>query len=222
MRILLVENDKDLLRDIRPFMEWNFDVDTVFTGNEGIHLSLVNEYDTIVIGSCLPDIDEERFCMEIRAAEINSPLIVLSDEESSKKRVKLLEQGVDLVLTKPINVKELIAYIRSVVRRSLHALNFSVISVGDLRINTTTHEVERDIFPMNLRKKEYAILEYLALRSPKAVSSEKIIENVWDGAYFLPSNTLCVHMKGLRDKIDRPFEKPLLKTVYGFGYKLEG
>jgi len=218
MRILFVEDGLELIDEVRPFMESRYTTDFVPTSKEGIHMSLTTEYDAIVIDS---NLGGKEFCLKVRAAEVEAPILLLSKKDDIEKKIRFLEQGADLFLDKPIRVRELAACINALVRRAEKMVGCGVITLGDLVVNTTTKEVWRNKCPLNLRKKEYSILELLAIRSPRTVSYGKIIENVWNDAYTLISNTLAVNIKNLRDKVDKPFNQKLIKTVRGFGYKLE-
>ncbi len=218
MRILLVDSDLDVFEKLKT----DYIVDVACDSEEGIYLSQVNDYAAIIVESSLPDFSKLDFCKQARSFDNNIPILVLMGNSDIDKRIDTLKCGADAVLSKPVSIEELQEYLRILIARANNIGNTSTISVDDLSLDLAYVHVARNGMPISLRRKEYEILKYLMINSGKIISKEKILENVWDMGYEVQSNTLEVHMKSLRDKIDRDYDKKLIKTVYGFGYKICG
>lgn len=222
MRILLIEEDRDSAESIRDEFEKHYIVDVAYTGVDGTYLSQTNEYDAIVVDVALSDINGIEVCKRTRAASVYTPILVLSDDNSVDYKILSLDSGADDYLTKPLCHPELLAKVRALIRRGTKYVITNQFCVGDLTLDVTDKAVKRSGFEIELRRKEFDLLEYLIQNKGRILSKEKILEHVWEKGMEMASNTLEVHIKFLRDKIDKPFSKKLIKTVHNFGYKIEG
>lgn len=175
----------------------------------------------IILDLSLPDKNGYDVCKALRAAHINTPVLILTGATDLATRVTLLNAGADDFVTKPFSVAELKARLGALLRRPPSIFNSDVISVQDLTIDSSRRRVERAGTPIPLRRKEFDILEYLVRNRGRPVTRAMILDHAWDGSKDTWNNTVDVHIKHLRDKIDRPFKSPLIKTAYGIGYLIE-
>ncbi|MFC1755765.1 response regulator transcription factor [Patescibacteria group bacterium] len=220
MRLLFVNNDAESAVDMCSELTKHYMLDVAHNGEEGTYLSQVNDYAAIVVESDLPDMENTELCKITREEDEDIPIVVLLDEDSLEEKLDSLNCGADAVLTKPINTKELTAYLRNLIKRANGTNGSSVIEVGDLKMDLIKKDVRRGEKEIELTRKEYEVLECLMLSKGRVVSKERLLEQVWEYGFETYSNKLEVHIKSLRDKVDRNYEKKLIKTVYGFGYKL--
>lgn len=224
MKLLIVDDNVALTWRLQNNLKKHFDVDVANTGNEGKHLAETGRYDAMILDLGLPDIKGEDVCAALRKSNVSTPILVLSAEGALNSKVKLLDGGADDYLTKPFESSELIARVKALVRRNrAKAMAPSAkMTIGDLTIDSERREVFRAGTPIDLRRKEFDILEYLARNQGTVVTLTMILEQLWDSSdKDTWSNTVRVHMKHLRDKIDRPFALQLIKTVRGVGYIME-
>jgi len=223
MRVLFVNNDAESAVDMCSELNKHYLLDVAHNGEEGTYLSQVNDYAAIVVESDLPDMENTELCRITREEDGEIPIVVLLDEDNLGTKLDSLNCGADAVLTKPVSSEELTAYLRNLIKRasgSNGGSGGSILEVGDLRLDQVSKVVSRGGKDIVLTRKEYEILECLMLSKGRVVSKERLLEQVWEYGFETNSNTLEVHIKSLRDKVDRPFEAPLIKTVYGFGYKI--
>jgi two-component system response regulator ArlR len=220
MKVLFIDTDSSI-DEILEDVSQDYIVDRAATGNQGLLLFEVNDYDALVIDSTLPDISGVEVCRLARQVDSDISLLVLTEKNDVECKVSSLDAGADAYITKPVNPKELHANIRSYVRRSYLGRLPSKLSAGVLSLDMCQKRVWFKEEEIILRRKEYELLEFLFLNKGKAVSKEKILEHVWDGGIFVFSNTVEVHIRRLRDKIERPNNVKLIKTLRGFGYKME-
>lgn len=223
MRILVIEDEHKIARAIKKGLEQeSYAVDLAFDGEYGYDLAATEDYDVIVLDLMLPKKDGLSICRELRAAGIHTPIIMLTARGQLHERVESLDSGADDYLVKPYSFAELLARIRALTRRPRNALD-TVLSAGDLTLNTVTYEVKRGGIPIALSRKEFALLEYLLRNKGRILSKDQIINHVWDFDADVLPNTVEVYIGYLRNKIDRPFRNSpaLIKTVRGFGYKIE-
>ena len=221
MKVLIIEDDKQTAQMIKNEMKGNYAVDLAYTGESGGYLSETNDYDTIVIDLRLPDIDGITVCKRIREAGIKTPILILTGSIEVKNKIAALDSGADDYLTKPFSFAELMARIRALMRRSPQTLNSNVLSLDGLTLDVSKNRVERNGKEVYLRRKEFSLLEYLMRNPGLVLTRNMILGHVWEEGIDQLTNTIDVHIKFLRDKIDIPFGTSLIKTVYGLGYKLE-
>lgn len=221
MKILLVEDDKDLALTVQYELQKHFVVDIAYTGEDGEYQAHINEYDLILLDLILPDINGMEVCQKLRENGIKTPIIMLTGQYDVDKKIESLNCGADDYIVKPFNFDELLARIRAILRRSLNLMPSNILKAHDLYLDVVKKKVFRKGKEIMLRRKEFDLLEYLMRNAGKVLTRNMILEHVWDTAYDLANNTVDVHIKYLRDKVDKGSSKKLLKTVHGFGYKLE-
>lgn len=222
MRILVVEDEHRIANTIKKGLEQErYAVDVSYTGNSGFDLASTEEYDLIILDLMLPEMDGLMICRELRKNKIQTPILMLTARGQIQDKVTGLDCGADDYLTKPFSFEELLARIRALIRRPQTVFK-SILSVGDLALDTATFQVKRQEKSIQLSKKEFSLLEYLMRNPDKIVSKEQIISHVWDYDADILPNTVEVYIKSLRNKINKPFPKQesLIKTVRGFGYQL--
>lgn len=220
MKILVVDDDQQILDTLKDQLSTYFMIETATKGEEGEFLAQVNDYDLIILDYMLPDISGLEICQKLRDNNIKTPILMLTGKGEVEEKVQALNLGIDDYLTKPFNIDELLARVRALLRRP-QIIQSNVIKVGDLVIDLDKGIVRRGQKTIHLRRKELYLLEYLARNVGRVISREMILEHVWDSDDEPITNTVDVHIKYLRDSIDRQFEKKLIKTIHGFGYKLE-
>ncbi|HSX05996.1 MAG TPA: response regulator transcription factor [Candidatus Saccharimonadales bacterium] len=221
MKILIIEDSRLLASSVKSLLSKQYTVDVVHTGREGVELASTNDYAVVILDLSLPDINGEDVCKQLRASQVNTPILVLSGARDTFSRVKLLESGADDYVTKPFDSQELRARILALIRRTSRSLQAAEIRVDDLVVDTTRRIVRRAGSPIPLRRKEFDILQYLVQNQGHAITREMIFSHVWESGKEGWNNTIDVHIKHLRDKVDRPFGKKLIKTAYGVGYMVD-
>jgi DNA-binding response OmpR family regulator len=220
-KILLIEDNPSLQESLGELLGKTYDVDYVSNGQDGIKLALVRVYDVIVLDLGLPDMSGHEVCKAIRKHQSITPILILTAATEFGTRVRLLDSGADDYMVKPFNVAEFRARLRALVRRGRFSPQPSKnLKVANLTLNPTTRRVERGGKYIELRRKEFDILEYMMRNRGKVITRSMIIDNVWSEDGVAWNNTINVHVKHLRDKIDRPFKHKLIKTAYGLGYTI--
>lgn len=222
MRVLLVHSEHHFTGKYKEELDDLYVLDVANNGEDGAFMSHVNDYDAIVIDSELPDVSCLDVCRKTRQKNVRVPILMLLNSGDLDLKISSLDFGADAVLTKPISTEEIKAYLRSLIKRYLSAGNnvADTLKAQNLELNYFTKKVFRAGKEIKLRRKEFDVLEYLLLNKGKVVTKEMLLEKVWDDGICVRSNTLEVHIKSLRDKIDRNYENKIIKTVYGFGYKI--
>jgi DNA-binding response OmpR family regulator len=223
MRILVVEDEHRIANAVRQGLEQEaYAVDVCYDGDEGYRSATTEEYDLILLDVMMPGMDGIALCQKLRDESIHIPVLLLTAKDQPQDIVRGLDAGADDYLAKPFSFDVLLARMRALLRRP-HDRQDEVLQAGDLSLSVANRVVARAGQPIQLSAKEYAILEYLLRNKGRVVSKNNIISHVWDfDADVLPNN-VEVFITYLRNKIDRPFDgKPLIKTVRGFGYTIEG
>ncbi len=222
MRILLVEDEKDLANIIKQGLEEaGYVVDMAHDGEEGLYMAENFPGDVIILDIMLPVIDGLSILSRIRRKGITIPVLLLTARDALIDKIKGLDTGADDYLTKPFEFTELLARIRSLLRRRGEKKE-AVIHILDLEINTASHEVRRGPNPIKLSAREYALLEYLAYNVDSVLSRTDIVEHIYHEDAEMDSNVVDVYINYLRNKIDKGFETKLIQTVRGAGYMLKG
>lgn len=221
MRLLLIDDNRDLVFSLRRSLTKNFVVDIAYDGKQGTYLAEINEYDIIILDILLPDINGIEICKSLRKSGIQTPIIMLTGQYELSDKVNALDGGADDYVTKPFHVPELLSRIRAVLRRQRNAFPSNVLTVADLQIDLNKKQVTRSNKKISLRRKEFYLLEYLARNVGNVITREMILDHVWESENDSLTNIVDVHIKYLRDQIDKNFDKKLIKTVHGLGYKLE-
>lgn len=210
-----------LIDSIKRLLSATYVIDHAETGEDGVRRATSIKYDLILLDLGLPDMDGYQVCRELRKANISTPILVLTVQKDPETSVKLLNSGADDYITKPFNSEALKARVAAVLRRGQAMSEEKVITVSDLTVNVTRREVQRSGINIPLRRKEFDILEYLTANHGRVLTRTMILDHVWESGTEGWNNTVDVHIKYLRDKIDRPFKKQLIKTAYGVGYMVD-
>ena len=199
-----------------------YQAEVAFDGEEGLDLALTEEYDLLILDIMLPGLNGLQILKEVRKEGFQMPVLLLTAKSQLEDKVSGLDAGADDYLTKPFAPPELLARVRSLLRRTSEVKSSTII-LNDLEINTSTHEVFRDGSPVKLTSREYSILQFLIYNKNRVVSRLSIAEHVWGDNFdlFSMTNFVDVHIKNLRKKIDNGGEKKLIQTVRGVGYILK-
>lgn len=222
MRILVVEDDKataDYIRD--GLVEAGHNVDVAADGMDGMYLATEQTYDVLIVDRMLPRLDGLALIQSLRSAGNKTPVLVLSSLAKVEERVKGLRAGGDDYLVKPFAFSELLARIETLTRRgSTQKQEQASLQVGDLVMNLIGRTVARAGKPIPLQNREFKLLEFLMRHEGQVVTRTMLLEGVWD-FYFNPqTNLIDAQVSKLRQKIDKGFDKPLIHTIRGAGYKL--
>lgn len=219
MRVLIVEDQPNLSSYVkRALEEQGYAVDLARTGREALDWTEVVEYDLIVLDIMLPEMDGITVCRRLRRKGNQAAILMLTARDTVDDRVIGLDAGADDYLVKPFELKELLARLRALARR--HTIKTSTLKVADLSLDTRTHVVMRSDTLIPLTAKEYAVLECL-MRDPDRIwTRTEIAESVWNYDVYNQSNVVDVYIRNLRRKIDDSFDRKLIHTVRGAGYRL--
>jgi two-component system copper resistance phosphate regulon response regulator CusR len=221
MRILVVEDEPKIAAFLRKGLTENgFTVDLAGQGEDGLHLARTCAYDLVILDVMLPQLDGWAVLKALRQDGRQTPVVYLTARDSVPDRVKGLELGADDYLVKPFAFSELLARVRSVLRRG-PVRQAETIRVADLEVDAIRHRATRGGQRLDLTPKEFALLSLLARRAGEVLSRTLIAEQVWDMNFDSDTNVLDVHIRHLRAKVDDPFEHKLIHTVRGIGYVLE-
>ncbi len=219
MRALLVEDDDTIAGFVeRGLREAGFAVDRFADGEAGLDAAIGQSYDVAVVDVMLPRRDGLSLIEDLRKRGVDTPVLILSARRAVDDRVKGLQAGGDDYLTKPFAFAELLARVQALVRRASRAPEPTTLKVDDLVLDLLSRRVTRGDASIDLRPREFALLEYLLRNAGKVISKTMILSHVWDYSFDPQTNIVDVLVSRLREKIDRPFEKKLLHTVRGVGY----
>jgi two-component system OmpR family response regulator len=220
MRVLVVEDDPKLGPVlVRGLATDAIAADLVTTGREAIVRAGATDYTVIVLDVMLPDLDGFQVCRALRQDNTFAPVLMLTARDAIDDRVQGLDSGADDYLVKPFSFVELLARVRAMSRRG-PIQRTVMLEVGDLRLDSARHQVWRGDSPIDLSRKEYAILEALMRHAGDVLSRFDLLEQVWGYDYENRSNIVEVYIRYLREKIDRPFGRNTLQTVRGVGYRV--
>ena len=222
MRILLIEDDKKMVAFVgKGLKQAGFTVETASDGQEGLYAATSASFDVIITDLMMPRMDGLTMIAELRKRKILTPTIILSAKSSVDDRIRGLQTGGDDYLPKPFSFSELLARIQALLRRASAAAESTRLDVGDLHMDLLSREVRRKGEAIELQPLEFALLEYLMRNAGRVVSKTMILEHVWDYNFDPQTNVVEARMSRLRDKIDRPFDRPLIHTLRGVGYVLK-
>lgn len=220
-RILIIEDEAGIAVALyTTLIKAGYLVDTAKTGNSGLRKASAKKYDVILLDLGLPDMSGLTVCKQLRANKVVTPIIVLTAENTVRTKVKLFDAGAIDYVTKPFSLEELQARVRACLQRLNSIDRHDAIESGELSLNPNSRAVERRGTVIHLTRKEYAILECLMQHAGQPVTRASLMQHAWSGGDDAWTNTIDVHIKHLRDKIDRPFPRSLIQTVHGIGYKL--
>lgn len=218
MRILLIEDDKKIVSALsRGLKDESFAVDTAYDGLKGEELAKINKYDIIILDLMLPKQDGLQTCENLRKDKITTPIIMLTALDDVDDKIKGLDSGADDYLVKPFHFGELLARIRSLVRRN-SKIKTTTIELYGLKLDLNTHKAFRKSTEISLTSKEFALLELFMMNPDKILPRSEISEHLWDMNFDPKSNVIDSFVKYLRQKIDKNFDAPLIHTVRGSGY----
>ena len=219
MHALLIEDDDTIAQFVaRGLREAGFAVDRASDGAAGLQAALDQAYDVAVVDVMLPKRDGLSVIDELRRKGVMTPVLILSARRSVDDRVRGLQAGGDDYLTKPFAFAELLARVQALVRRASRTPEPTTLTVDDLVLDLLSRRVTRAGTAIDLRPREFALLEYLMRNAGKVVSKTMILSHVWEYSFDPQTNIVDVLVSRLRDKVDRPFETKLIQTVRGVGY----
>ena len=218
MKILLIEDDEKIAKFIQNgFRKVGYRIDIAKDGEEGLYMAQNNNYDVLIVDWMLPKISGIELLKTLKK-EKNTPALILTAKRDLEDKIEGLEVADDY-LTKPFEFEELIARVKALFRRS-HNLNENIIKVADLELNPETKEVRRAGKLIELTAKQFELLKYLMINKNKIVNTDMIQANLWEMDDEINSNVINVYISHLRKKIDKDFDKKLIKTFRGMGFKL--
>jgi DNA-binding response OmpR family regulator len=223
MRILIIEDEHKIAQALKKALaQESYAVDLSYDGDDGYAMVTTEPYDLAIIDRMLPGAyDGISIVKAMREAKIHTPVIMLTAKGTIGDRTSGLDSGADDYLVKPFALEELLARVRALLRRPVEVQQ-TVLTAGDLSLNTVTCIVKRGDKEISLTGKEFALLEFLLRNQGRPSNKDTIISHVWDYDADVLPNTVEVYMKYLRQKIDDPFDAPkLIQTARGFGYKIE-
>jgi DNA-binding response OmpR family regulator len=222
MRILLIEDNKSLVKSLKKGLEEEtFAVDIAYDGEEGLYLAEANPYDIIILDLMLPKLDGITLLRRLRQKKIQTHILILTARDAPDEKVKGLDAGADDYLTKPFHYDELLARLRALLRRQYQKKE-PILQIGELKLNTRSHQVWRNGKEIALKPKEYAVLEYLVYHQNEIVSRTQLWEHLYDWQNESTSNIIDVYINYLRNKIDNDTPNKMIITFRGEGYMLKG
>ena len=219
MRILIVEDSAQLSQSLKAsLVQHGYSVAVASTAQEGDELATVEHFDVIILDVMLPDRDGLELCRQLRRQRVATPILMLTVLASTADIVAGLDAGADEYLVKPFQLEELLARLRSLLRR-YESTEGAVLQSGDLMINLVEHRVMLAGVAVKLSAKEFALLEYMMRNPRKLLTRAMISESVWDMNFESSSNVIDVYVSSLRRKVDRDPQKRRIETVIGSGYR---
>lgn len=220
MRILIVDDEPRLLDAVQTGLEAEgFSVDVADRGDKVLSMATSTSYDGIVLDIMLPGLNGYEVCAQLRAAEVWTPVLMLTAKDGEWDEAEALDIGADDFLRKPFSFVVLVARIRALIRRGA-AARPTVLEAGDLTLDPAERTCHRGSEGVALTAKEFGVLEYLMRNAGHVVTKTELIDHVWDEHYTGDLNVVEVHVSALRRKIDAPFDRQSIETVRGFGYRL--
>jgi heavy metal response regulator len=220
MRILVIEDEPKVSGFIKKgLQEESYAVDVAQDGEEGLSLLKMNIYDAVILDLMLPKKNGIEVMRDVRASKMNVPVIMLTARDTLDDKVMGLDAGADDYLTKPFAFQELLARLRSLLRRG--KAEITMLKVDDLTLDPATRKVKRGEVEILLTSKEFSLLEYLMRNAGKPLSRTTLSEHVWDINFDRMTNVVDVYINFLRNKVDKGFDKKLIHTVRGVGYTLK-
>ncbi|MBV9357942.1 MAG: response regulator transcription factor [Chloroflexi bacterium] len=221
MHILVVEDDTRIARVVEQALaEAGHQIDIAYDGLDGLERAEAGTYDLLILDVMLPEMDGLAVARDLRRQRVRTPILMLTARDAVADRVRGLDSGADDYLIKPFALEELLARVRALGRRAGDGAD-AVLEVGDLRLDTERHEVAREDRPIELTAKEFDLLAYLMRNAGRVLSKDQITDHVWGYDAQATSNVVEIYVHYLRDKIDRGFPRPLIRTVRGVGYTIK-
>ncbi len=221
MRILVVEDEKKVARFLQQGLEEeHYTVDISHDGNEGLTMAETGSYDVIILDVMLPGKDGFEITRELRSERMTTPILMLTAKTATEDKVAGLDSGADDYLTKPFAFAELLARVRSLLRRGTQEKT-TQLTAADLELDTVSHRAHRGGKAIELTAKEYSLLEFLLRNKDRVLSRTIIAEHIWDYHFDTGTNLIDVYINHLRNKVDTGFDLKLIHTVRGVGYVLK-
>ena len=221
MRILVVEDEKKVARFIQQGLEEeHHTVDVAHDGEAGLAMAEAQRYDVIILDVMLPGKSGVDVTRELRVRKRDTPILMLTAKAATEDKVAGLDSGADDYLTKPFAFAELLARVRSLLRRGTQEKS-TVLALADLELDTVTHKARRGTRVIDLTTKEYALLEFFLRNKERVLSRTIIAEHIWDYHFDTGTNLIDVYINHLRNKVDTGFDRKLIHTVRGVGYVLK-
>ncbi len=221
MRVLVIEDHRDIAENIRDYLESNsYDVEIASTGEDGLSRLAVNRFDAVVLDLMLPGIDGLTLCRRLRTElQSHTPVLMLTAMDLVADKVTGFEAGADDYMVKPFSLLELAARLNALLRRSAALTGSQILEIGPLRYDPNTLTAEREGAPIKLNPSTRRILLLLMQNSHRVVTREELEHELWPDE-APEGDVLRAHMYALRNAIDKPFNERLLRTVHGEGYRL--
>jgi len=220
MRLLLVEDERKVADVVaRGLRAERFAVDVAYDGSAGLERAAQVDYDLVILDLMLPGLDGTELLRRLRRRGGTAAVLVLTARDATGDKIENFEAGADDYLTKPFAFAELLVRVKALLRRPPVSRSH-VLRVADLEVDRLTQQVRRAGKRVELTSKEYALLEYLAAHAGRVLSRTMIIEHVWDEGFEGLTNIVDVYVRHLREKVDEPHERKLIRTVRGVGYCL--
>lgn len=221
MKLLLIEDDKESAQYlIRGLKEQGHVVDHAANGKDGLFLAASEKYDAMIIDRMVPEVDGVTIVQTLRASNNETPVLFLTALDKVEEKVKGLKAGADDYLAKPYSFTELLARLETITRRRSGEKAATKLTCGELEMDLLTRSVRRAGKNIDLQAREFALLEYLMRNSGTVVTRTMLLEQVWDYNFDPQTNVIDVHISRLRQKIDKGFDKSMIQTLRGSGYKL--
>jgi heavy metal response regulator len=221
MHILVIEDEKKVARLIQKGLEEEaYAVDVAHDGERGLSMSEAHEYDLMIVDVMLPKMNGLELVQVIRTRKGKTPILMLTAKATIEDKVAGLDSGADDYLTKPFAFEELLARVRSLLRRGAQQKS-TILAIADLELDTVTHKAKRGGRTIELTAKEYALLDYFLQNKDRVLTRSAISEHIWDYNFDTGTNIIDVYINHLRNKVDNNFDKKLIHTVRGVGYVLK-
>ncbi len=223
MKILLIEDDKDVRQYVSKALKENgYIVDTADNGKDGLFFATTETYDVLIVDRMLPKLDGLTIIKTLRGSGNSTPALILSTLADVDDKVMGLRAGGDDYLEKPFAFSELQARIEALIRRNIKQdQNQIVLKADDLELDLLSRKVTRAGKKMELQSTEYKLLEYMLRHKGQVVTRTMLLENVWDYNFDPQTNVIDVHISRLRNKVDKGFDRQIIKTIRGAGYIIE-
>jgi DNA-binding response OmpR family regulator len=222
VHILVIEDERRLANLVRRALEEEGHVvDVAHDGAEGLDVATSTDYDLLVLDLMLPHLDGIEVAKRLRAAKNDVRILMLTARDAVEDRVLGLESGADDYLMKPFSFSELLARVRALSRRQIQPQAETELRSGSLVLDLARHEARRDDTRIELTAKEFQLLEYLMRNAGHVLTRTQILDHVWGYNFDSFSNVVDIYVHYLRNKIDRDFPEPLIRTVRGVGYSLK-